>query len=53
MLIRDPYRYTDATLIVPPGLVQCLQFFDGVHMTAVNTDRVIRYVLKRTGGVPK
>ena len=30
-----------------------VQFFDGVHMTAVNTDRVIRYVLKRTGGVPK
>ena len=30
-----------------------VQFFDGVHMTAVNTDRVIRYVLKRTGGMPK
>lgn len=30
-----------------------VQFFDGVHMTAVNTDRVIDYVLKRTGGVPK
>jgi MEMO1 family protein len=29
LLIRDPYRYTDATLIVPPALVQCLQFFDG------------------------
>ncbi len=29
LLIRDPYRYTDATLIVPPALVQCLQYFDG------------------------
>jgi len=29
LLIRDPFRYSDATLIVPPVLVQCLQFFDG------------------------
>lgn len=29
LLIRDPFRYSDATLIVPPALVQCLQFFDG------------------------
>ena len=29
------------------------QFFDGVHMTALNTRRVIDYVLKQTGGVPK
>ena len=28
-LIRYPFRYSDATLIVPPVLVQCLQFFDG------------------------
>jgi len=29
LLIRDSLRYSDATLIVPPGLVQCLQLFDG------------------------
>jgi MEMO1 family protein len=31
LLIRDPYRYSDATLIVPPPLVACLQCFDGVQ----------------------
>ena len=52
LLIRDPYRYTDATLIVPPGLVQCLQFFDGVQ-----TDQDLRAALVeltgdlRVGGV--
>jgi hypothetical protein len=30
-----------------------VQFFDAVHMTAVNTDRAIAYVLKRIGGMPK
>jgi AmmeMemoRadiSam system protein B len=29
LLIRDPYHYSDATLIIPPELVGCLQFFDG------------------------
>lgn len=29
LLIRDPFRYSDATLIVPPVLVECLPFFDG------------------------
>jgi MEMO1 family protein len=31
LLIRDPFRFSDAVLIVPPGLVSCLQFFDGEH----------------------
>jgi AmmeMemoRadiSam system protein B len=31
LLIRDPFHYSDATLIVPPPLVQCLQFFDGAQ----------------------
>lgn len=30
-MIRDPFQYSDATLIVPPGLVSCLEFFDGAH----------------------
>jgi len=29
LLIRDPHRYSDATLIVPPALVSCLACFDG------------------------
>jgi MEMO1 family protein len=31
LVIRDPYQYSDATLIIPPGLVACLEFFDGQH----------------------
>ncbi len=29
LLIRDPFRYSDVTLIIPPVLVRCLQCFDG------------------------
>ena len=29
LLIRDPHRYSEATLIVPPALVGCLRCFDG------------------------
>ncbi len=29
LLIRDSYRYSDVTLIIPPGLVECLRCFDG------------------------
>jgi AmmeMemoRadiSam system protein B len=29
LFIRDPYRYSDAMLIIPPLLVECLQCFDG------------------------
>ena len=30
LLIRDPFRYSDVTAIIPPALVPCLQYFDGV-----------------------
>ena len=30
-MIRDPYRFSDATLIIPPALVGCLELFDGEH----------------------
>jgi AmmeMemoRadiSam system protein B len=33
LVIRDPFQYSDATLIVPPGLVPCLEFLDGAHST--------------------
>ncbi|MBV9083699.1 MAG: hypothetical protein JOZ62_13550, partial [Acidobacteriaceae bacterium] len=31
LLIRDPYQYSDATLLVPPALVQALECFDGAQ----------------------
>ncbi len=31
LLIRDPFRYSDAMLIIPPVLIECLQCFDGAH----------------------
>src|SRR5580692_3901787 len=31
LFIRDPYHYSDAMLIIPPALVQCLECFDGCH----------------------
>ncbi|HEY4360426.1 MAG TPA: AmmeMemoRadiSam system protein B [Bryobacteraceae bacterium] len=31
LVIRDPFHFSDATLIIPPGLVPCLEFFDGVQ----------------------
>jgi MEMO1 family protein len=29
LMIRDPFHYSDAVLIIPPALVECLEFFDG------------------------
>jgi AmmeMemoRadiSam system protein B len=29
LLIRDPFRFSDATLLIPPQLVACLACFDG------------------------
>ena len=31
LFIRDPYHYSDATLLVPPPLVQALECFDGTQ----------------------
>jgi MEMO1 family protein len=31
LFIRDPYHFSDAMLIVPPALVECLECFDGNH----------------------
>jgi hypothetical protein len=31
LLIRDTFRYSDATLIIPPFLVYGLEFFDGTR----------------------
>src|SRR5262249_5560875 len=29
LFIRDPFRFSDAMLIIPPLLIECLQYFDG------------------------
>src|SRR4029079_11997008 len=29
LFIRDPFHFSDAMLIIPPVLVECLQCFDG------------------------
>src|SRR5688572_32837417 len=31
LLLRDPFRYTDTVLVLPPPLVPCLLLFDGGH----------------------
>jgi AmmeMemoRadiSam system protein B len=31
LVIRDPFQFSDATLIIPPALIECLEFFDGAH----------------------
>lgn len=31
LLIRDPFQYSDATLIIPPALVGFLEYYDGQH----------------------
>ena len=42
LFIRDPYRFTDAMLVIPPPLVECLQCFDGAQ-----TDLDLRAALVR------
>ena len=31
LVIRDPFHFSDATLIVPSPLIECLEFVDGGH----------------------
>ena len=45
LLIRDPFRYSDLTLIIPPALVECLRCFDGQQ-----TELDIREILVRVIG---
>ncbi|MBV8903305.1 MAG: AmmeMemoRadiSam system protein B [Acidobacteriia bacterium] len=45
LFIRDPFRYSDAMLIVPPPLVEALQCLDGTH-----TDLDLRASLVRITG---
>jgi len=45
LLIRDPYKYSDAVLVVPPPLIECLQCFDGAQ-----TELDLRAALVRITG---
>ena len=45
LLMRDPYRYSDAVIIVPPVLAQTLVLFDGEH-----TDVDLKVLLTRVTG---
>src|SRR5580692_7963557 len=45
LFIRDPYHFSDAMLIVPPPLVECLELLDGRH-----TDLDLRAALTRITG---
>ncbi len=45
LLIRDPFRYSDTTLIIPPVLVPCLQCFDGAQ-----TELDVKTMLVRATG---
>jgi AmmeMemoRadiSam system protein B len=31
LVVRDPFRYSDVTLVIPPLLARCLPYFDGAH----------------------
>jgi len=42
LFIRDPYHYSDATLLVPPPLVQALECFDGVQSSLDLRSELVR-----------
>ena len=42
LLIRDPYYYSDATLIIPPVLVESLTYFDGAHSSLDLREHLVR-----------
>jgi AmmeMemoRadiSam system protein B len=45
LLLRDPYRYSEAVLVVPPLLARCLGCFDGAQ-----TEADLRAALARVTG---
>jgi len=42
LLIRDPFYFSDATLIIPPVLVESLTYFDGVHSSLDLREHLVR-----------
>ncbi len=51
--LQGKYRFKFLDLTDPSvfGFV-AKQFYDGVHMTTINTEKAIDYILKQTGGIP-
>lgn len=47
LLIRDPFHFSDATLVIPPPLIECLTFFDGSQSSL----DLRAYLVKLTGDV--
>src|SRR5579863_10669396 len=42
LLIRDPFYFSDATLIIPPVLVQSLTYFDGTRSSLDLREHLVR-----------
>src|SRR5947208_3634144 len=42
LYIRDPYHYSDSTLLVPPPLVAALECFDGQQSTLDLRSQLVR-----------
>jgi AmmeMemoRadiSam system protein B len=42
LLIRDPFRFSDAMLLIPPQLVACLECFDGERTTLDLRESLVR-----------
>jgi MEMO1 family protein len=42
LFLRDPYRFSDAMLFVPPVLMECLQYYDGCHTELDLKARLVR-----------
>jgi MEMO1 family protein len=42
LYIRDPYHYSDSTLLIPPPLVQALECFDGSQSTLDLRSELVR-----------
>ena len=42
IFVRDPFRYSDAMLIVPPVLAGCLEYFDGRHSALDLREALVR-----------
>lgn len=42
LLIRDPFRFSDAMLLIPPQLVACLECFDGEQTTLELRECLVR-----------
>ena len=47
LLIRDPFHFSDSTLIIPPVLVESLTYFDGAHGSL----DLREYLVRLTGDV--